>query len=56
MARRHDVARGLIYQWHRATLNQAEPVFVPAVVVSEPAEQGSDPVVAAQFDLPTALA
>ena len=52
VAWRHDVARGLIYQWRRAALHQAEPVFVPAVVVDEPAEQASDRAVAAEFDLP----
>jgi transposase len=31
VARRHDVARSLIYQWRRAALRRAEPVFVPAV-------------------------
>lgn len=51
VARRHDVARGLIYQWRRAALRQAEPVLVP-VVVNEPAGQVSDPGVAAEFDLP----
>lgn len=49
---RNDVARGLIYQWRRAALRQAEPVFVPAVVVNEPAEQVSALAVAAEFDLP----
>lgn len=52
VARRHDVARGLIYQWRRAALRQAEPVFVPAVVVNEPTEQASNPAVAVEFDLP----
>ena len=52
VARRHDVARSLIYQWRCAALRQAEPVFVPAVVVNEPTEQASDLVVAAEFDLP----
>lgn len=52
VARRHDVARGLIYQWRRAALRQSEPVFVPAVVVNEPAEPASAPGVAAEFDLP----
>lgn len=51
-ARVCDVARGLIYQWRRATLCRAEPVFVPAVVVNEPAEQASAPAVAAEFALP----
>ena len=51
MARRHDVARSLIYQWRRAALRQSEPVFVPAVAVDEPAEQASDPVVVAVLDL-----
>lgn len=52
VARRHDVARSLIYQWRRAALRQAEPVFVPAVVVNDPAEQASDRAVGAAFDLP----
>ncbi|WP_454883520.1 IS66-like element accessory protein TnpA [Sphingomonas oryzagri] len=51
VARRHDVARGLIYQWRRAALRQAEPVLVPAVVVNEPAGQAFAPDVAAEFDL-----
>ena len=51
VARRHDVARGLIYQWRRAALRQAGPVLVPAVVVNEPAEQASAPAIAAEFDL-----
>ena len=36
VARRHDVARGLIHQWRRAARRQAEPAFVPAVLVDEP--------------------
>jgi transposase len=52
VARRHDVARSLIYQWRRAVLCKAEPVFARAVVVSEPAGQASTSVVAAEFDLP----
>ncbi len=51
VARRHDVARGLIYQWRRAALRQAEPVLVPAVVVNEPTAQASDPAIAAELDL-----
>lgn len=43
VARRHDVARRLIYRWRRAALRQAEPVFVPAVGVNEPTEQASGP-------------
>ena len=52
VARRHDVARSLIYQWRRAVLCQAGPVFARAVVVNEPTEQASAPAVAAEFDLP----
>ena len=44
--------RGRIYQWRRAALRQAEPMFVPAVVVTEPTEQAFAPAVAAEFDLP----
>ena len=52
VARRHDVARSLIYEWRRAALHRVDPVFVPAVVMDEPAEQASEPVVAAVLDLP----
>lgn len=52
VARRHDVARGLIYEWRRAMRRQAGPAFVPAVLVNEQPEQVSEPVVAAIFDLP----
>jgi transposase len=52
VARRHDVARSLIYQWRRAALRQAEPAFVPAVLVDGPPEQASDPVAAVVLDLP----
>ncbi len=52
VARRHDVARSLIYQWRRAALRSVDPVFVPAVVMEEPPEQASEPVVAAVLDLP----
>jgi transposase len=52
VARRHDVARSLIYHWRRAALRGAEPVFVPAVLVHEPPEQASDPVAALVLDLP----
>ena len=41
VARRHDVARSLIYQWRRAARRQAEPVFVPAMLVDEPAQQAT---------------
>lgn len=52
VARRHDVARSLVYQWRRAALRQAAPVFMPAVLVDEPSEQACEPVVAAVLDLP----
>jgi transposase len=52
VARRHDVARSLIYQWRRAALRQAEPVFVPAVLVDAPPEQAPDPIAAVVLDLP----
>ena len=52
VARRHDVARSLIYQWRRSALRQVEPVFVPAVLVDDPPEQASDPVAAVVLDLP----
>ncbi len=52
VARRHDVARSLIYQWRRAALRLAEPVFVPAVLVDEPPAQACEPIVAAVLDLP----
>ena len=52
VARRHDVARSLIYQWRRAALRRVDPVVVPAVVMGEPPEQASEPVVAAVLDLP----
>jgi transposase len=52
VARRHDVARSLIYQWRRSALREAEPVFVPAVLADEPPEQVSEPSVAAVLDLP----
>lgn len=52
VARRHDVVRSLIYQWRRAALRSVDSVFVPAVVMEEPAEQASEPVVAAVLDLP----
>ncbi len=51
VARRHDVARSLIYQWRRAA-RQAEAVFVPAVLVDGPPEQASDPIAAVVLDLP----
>ena len=52
IARRHDVARSLIYQWRRAALRQTHPIFVPAVLVDEPPEQALEPIVAAVLDLP----
>ena len=52
VARCHDVARSLIYQWRRAARRRAKPVFVPAVLVDEPPEQASEPIVAAVLDLP----
>lgn len=52
VARRHDVARSLIYQWRRAGLRAAAPAFVPAVVVDEPAAPASDPAPAVVLDLP----
>lgn len=52
VARRHDVARSLIYQWRRDALRGVDPVFVPALVMDEPPEQASEPVVAAVLDLP----
>lgn len=52
VARRHDVARSLIYQWRRAARRQAEPVFVPAMVMDAPSGQACEPVVAAVLDLP----
>ncbi|MDQ1228620.1 transposase [Sphingomonas sp. SORGH_AS 879] len=52
VARRHDVARSLIYQWRRAAVRQAEPRFVPAVVVDDAPRPVSEPVVAAVLDLP----
>jgi transposase len=52
VARRHDVARSLIYQWRRAALRQAEPAFVPAVLVDGPPEQASGPIAAIVLDLP----
>lgn len=51
VARRHDVARGLIYQWRRAALRQRGPTFVPAVVVDGPAERGSEPGIALELEL-----
>ena len=52
VARRHDVARSLIYQWRRAALRRAEPVFVPAVLVDEPPEQAPELTAAVVLDLP----
>ncbi len=52
VARRHDVARSLIYQWRRAARRRANPVFVPAVLVDEPPEQASELIVATVLDLP----
>lgn len=52
VARHHDIARSLIYQWRRAALRRVEPVFVPAVIVDEPPVQASEPIVAAVLDLP----
>lgn len=52
VARRHDVARSLIYQWRRAAVRQAEPMFVPAVVVDDAPRPVSEQVVAAVLDLP----
>ncbi len=52
VARRHDVARSLIYQWRRAALREAAPVFVPAVVVDAAPEQLSGPTPAVVLDLP----
>jgi len=52
VARRHDVARSLIYQWRRAALRETEPAFVPAVVVDEPVMPASDPTPALVLDLP----
>ncbi len=51
VARHHDVARSLIYQWRRAAVRQAEPVFVPVVVDDTP-RPVSEQVVAAVLDLP----
>ncbi len=50
-----DVARSLIFQWRRAAVRQAEPVFVPVVVDDTP-RPVSEQVVAAVLDLPTAAA
>lgn len=50
VARHHDVARSLIYQWRRAALRQADLVFVPAVLVDE--AHACEPIVAAVLDLP----
>src|ERR1043166_6817165 len=52
VARRHDVARSLIYQWQRAAWRQAEPAFVPAVLADGPPEQASGPSAAVVLDLP----
>ena len=52
VARRHDVARSLIYQWRRAACGQSNPVFVPAVLMDEPSEQAPEPIIAAVLHLP----
>lgn len=52
VARQHDVARSLIYQWRREALRRAEPAFAPAVLIEERSEQASEPLVAAILDLP----
>ena len=52
VARRHDVARSLIYQWRRAARRQAEPAFVPAVLLDEPSEKASGTTPAVVLDLP----
>jgi len=52
VARRHDVARSLIYQWRRAALRDAAPVFVPAVMVDETPEPSSGSTPAVVLDLP----
>ena len=52
VARRHDVARSLIYQWRHTALRQADPVFVPAVLADEPPAPACEPIVAAVLDLP----
>ena len=52
VARRHDVARSLIYQWRRAALRATAPSFVPAVVMDEPAAPSPDPTPAVVLDLP----
>ena len=51
VARRHDVARSLIYQWRRAALRRTEPVFVPAVLVDGPPEKASGAMATIVFDL-----
>ncbi|MGY2733900.1 IS66-like element accessory protein TnpA [Sphingomonas sp. UYP23] len=52
VARRHDVARSQIYEWRQVMRRQADPAFVPAVLVDERPQQVCEPVVAAVFDLP----
>lgn len=52
VARRHDVARSLIYQWRRAALPAVAPAFVPAVVVDEPVAPSPDATPAVVLDLP----
>ncbi len=47
-----SLARSLIYPWRRAALRHANPVFVPAVLMDEPPEQASEPIVAAVLDPP----
>jgi len=51
VARRHDIARSLIYEWRRAALRRVEPGFMPALVVDAPTEH-AEPVVAAVLELP----
>lgn len=52
VARRHDVARSLIYQWRRAARRQAEPAFVPAVLLDELPETVVEATPAIVLDLP----
>lgn len=51
VARRHDVARSLIYQWRRAARRQAKPAFMQVVLLNEPPEKASDTTPAIVFDL-----
>jgi transposase len=51
VARRHDVARSLIYQWRRAARRQAEPAFMPTVLLDESPEKASETTPAIVLDL-----